>query len=223
MSFRGPPHPAPTQARYSYSEHPCCFHGEVVRRAVAHSTRAATSTHVRSCPCGVPVSCRRASLAETPCEKHVSTVELGRVPRYLASSLLAVADLFCEGLDDGLKCRVFPEEVGSQAHSLGPDVVVRVVREAQDAGDAHTSRRRLVENQILQRHETFRRKQPNVVSERATKAGKNKSRRRERTHHTDARRSSNPVAQAAPADCTHNSVTLWLSSVAVFPTELLAR
>lgn len=86
---------------------------------------------------------------------------LSEIPPRTVSSSLVVADLFGEGLDDGLKRRVFPEEVGSQAHSLGPDVVVRVVREAQDAGDAHTSRRRLVENQVLQRHETFRRNQTN--------------------------------------------------------------
>ena len=67
-----------------------------------------------------------------------------------------MADLFREGLDGGLKRRVFPEKVGGQAYSLGPDVVVSVVREAQDARNADIPRSWLVKNQILQGHETFR-------------------------------------------------------------------
>lgn len=60
-----------------------------------------------------------------------------------------MAHLLSEGLDSGLKRRVFPEEVGGQAYGLGSNVVVRVVREAQDAWNADTSRSWLVKNQIL--------------------------------------------------------------------------
>lgn len=67
--------------------------------------------------------------------------------------MVSAADLFSEGLDGQLKRRFFPEEVRGQAHSLSPDVVVRVVREVQDAGDADTSRRWFVKYQVLESHQ----------------------------------------------------------------------